>query len=453
MAWANKTAFFLLLTVIILTTLLYGGVHQPVLALFYLMIAAMVLLWTIDSYTTGLIRFSSSPLQLPIYAIAAYGFLQVIPFGVFDQAGVSNIPRTISVDPFSTELNAFHFLALGLFFSVTLVLLHRAQRIRKVVLAITVFGFVFAFFAILQGVLSPTKIYGIYERQFAQPYGSFVNRHNFAAYMEMTIALPLGLLLTGAVRRDQRLLYLTAIVLMAVAMFLSGSRGGSVALAAEAILVIILTTPFRASRKLAVRLALGFVLTVAVVAGTIFVGGDSSLTRIAETASSQDITTDRTHIWAVSLDVIRSNFPLGAGLGAFGTAYTRTDDRSGLERVEQAHNDYLQAITDSGLVGAAIGGLFVYFLFRAARRGIGRNNKFRRGIAVGAAAGIFAVFVHSLFDFVLHTTAITLLFLLLAALLVASGRRYDDDVHESGSGQADRQGTPGALLAKLQRRL
>jgi len=35
--------------------------------------------------------------------------------------------------------------------------------------------------------------------------------------------------------------------------------------------------------------------------------------------------------------------------------------------------------------------------------------------------------VHSLFDFVLHTTAISLLFLMLVGLLITSGRSYNDD--------------------------
>ncbi len=32
-------------------------------------------------------------------------------------------------------------------------------------------------------------------------FGSFVNRHNFAAYVEMTIAVPLGLMFVGAVEK------------------------------------------------------------------------------------------------------------------------------------------------------------------------------------------------------------------------------------------------------------
>jgi len=441
MTIGNKIAYFLIYFIVIFTALAYGTVHQPIIALFYLLVAALTVLWAIDGLVSGSVRFSPSLLQLPIYAAAAYGFIQIIPFGSYSQAGVDNIHRTLSLDPFSTEMNAVHFLALGLFLSVTLTVLDRAERIRRMVLVLTIFGFIFAFFAILQGVLSPTKIYGIYERQFAQPYGSFVNRHNFAAYMEMLVALPTAFLLTGVVKRDQRLLYLTAIVLMAVSLFLSGSRGGLVALVAELILMVMLTTPVRGTKKLVLRLALAAALLIAVVAGTFLVGGESSLTRIAESASSKDVSTNRTHIWAVTFDVIKQNLPFGAGLGAFGVAYTPTDDRSGLERAEQAHNDYLQTLSDAGIVGLLIGGAFLFLLVRTALRNVRRQNDFRRAVAVGATAGIFAVLVHSVFDFVLHTTAVAVLFLLLIALLVAAGNRYDDDLRGDDLHRPRRKGS------------
>lgn len=322
-------------------------------------------------------------------------------------------------------------LSLALFFSVSLTSVNSASRMNKLVNFLLIFGFAYSFFAILQSFLSPGKIYGIYERFGAFPFGSFVSRHNFAAFVEMTIALPLGLLLSGGVKRDKKLLYVTAIALMGVALLLSGSRGGLVAMIAGVILMIFVTTRSHGYKKIALRAGLAAVFVAVVIAGSIYVGGESSLTRIAETATSKDVTTDRTHIWGITLKIITANFPLGAGIGAFGQAYTPFDDYSGLERVEQAHNDYLQVLADAGLVGAVIAGFFLVTLVITIRRNINRENVFRKGVATGAAGGIFAILVHSTFDFVLHTTAISLMFILLLVLLVASGRQYDDDFEES----------------------
>ena len=37
---------------------------------------------------------------------------------------------------------------------------------------------------------------------------------------------------------------------------------------------------------------------------------------------------------------------------------------NGIERVEQAHNDYLQILADAGIVGLILAGFFIYQLFR-----------------------------------------------------------------------------------------
>ena len=51
---------------------------------------------------------------------------------------------------------------------------------------------------------------------------------------------------------------------------------------------------------------------------------------------------------------------LGVGLGAFSVVYTGYDSRNGQFRLEQAHNDYLQVLSDGGIVGAALGLFFCY---------------------------------------------------------------------------------------------
>ena len=131
--------------------------------------------------------------------------------------------------------------------------------------------------------------------------------------------------------------------------------------------------------------------------------------------------------------MIKNNLPFGAGVGAFGVAYTPFDSMSGLERVEQAHNDYLQVLADAGIIGLIIGAFFVFSLFRQGIRHSETENTFRRGAVLGALAGCFAVLIHSIFDFVLHTTAISVLFLTLVSLVVSGGNDYADDLDTSDS--------------------
>ena len=427
--WAGKILFFLLCATIILTTLAYGTVHQPMLAVFYLLAVFVAGLWATDALVGGVLRFHKSPLQIPLIAACLYAVVQIIPFGSLAALGnVESIPRTISQDPFGTQVAALHFFALLIFFAALLTYIDSAKRMRKVVLILTIFGFGYAFFGILQAVLSPQKIYGIYDVSYAKPFGSFVNRHNFAAFMEMTICLPLGLMFVGAVEKDRRLLYVTAIALMGIALILSGSRGGLIALLAAVCFLIILTTRTKSTGQIALKISLAVLLLATIVIGSALIGGESSLTRIAEADTSS---TTRTHIWGVTLSVIKNSLPFGAGFGAFGVAYTPYDSLNGLARVEQAHNDYLEVLATAGVVGLLIGGFFLFQLFRTGLKNSRTANTFRRGVCVGALAGCFAILVHSLFDFVLHTTAIAMLFITMISLVVTSGTTFPDDRAES----------------------
>lgn len=426
---ASKILFFLLCATIVFTALAYGTVHQPTLAVFYLLAVVVAGLWAADAFFGGVLRFPKSRLQIPLLAAFFYALVQIIPFGsLAEAANVAGIPRTISLDPFGTRVAALHFFALLLFFAALLTYLDNAKRLRKIVAVITIFGFIFAFFAILQSVLSPNKIYGIYEVPSAHPFGSFVNRHNFAAYMEMTMCLPLGLLFVGAVGKDRKLLYITAIGLMGVALLLSGSRGGLVALLAAVFFLVITTTKTRNTGQIALKIGLSVLLTATIIIGSALIGGESSLTRLSEADTSA---TSRTHIWNVTLAVITNHLPFGAGFGAFGVAYTPFDSLNGLERVEQAHNDYLEVLATAGIVGLIIGGFFLVQLFRVGLHNANTSNTFRRGICVGALAGCFAILVHSLFDFVLHTTAIAMLFITLVSLVAVSGTKFPDDSREN----------------------
>ncbi len=426
--FASKIIFFLLLALIVWTTLIYGTVHQPIIALFYVFIVLIMIFWAVDAFLSGAFKFNKNLIQIPLLATIIYGVVQVIPFGsLAETSGITGIPRTISVEPYLTKVATFHFFALFIFFAAFSAYIDSYKRLKKVVFLITGFGFLFAFFAILQSFLSPNKIFGIYDVSNGVPFGSFVNRHDFAAFMEMSIAIPAGLLFVGAIEKDKRLLFITAIVIMGVALLLSGSRGGFVALLAEGVLLVIITTRNRSKGHLILKGVLALVLIGLIIFGAILIGGESSLTRIAESASSDNITSDRTHIWAVTLDVIKSNLPFGAGMGAFGMAYTPHDTMNGMGRVEQAHNDYLEVLATAGIVGLIIGLSFLVFFFRTALKNIKTLNLYRRGVAVGAFAGCFAILVHSIFDFVLHITAISLMFLTLLSLLIVSGRSNSDD--------------------------
>ena len=368
------------------------------------------------------------------------GLVQLLPLRSPETVGGISIPlvRSLSFDPYATRFIVIEVVALLIYFAATLVFVDTPKRLRLLVRTITIFGFFLAIFGLTQSFASPTRLYWIRELPQSQAFGPFINRHHFAGYMELTMALPLGLVFSNAVEREKKFIYMFAAGLMAVALVMTNSRGGIVSLVAELLFLIALMGIGRRHRKkrerkeplirsAAMKAGLALALVIALFGGVVLLGGEDALSRIVGSVNADDPTTGRAHFWSVTVDIIKNHPVIGTGLGAFGVVYTGYDTRNGLYRLEQAHNDYLQVLSDGGIVGAVLGLVFLVALFRMGFARRESRDDFRRGVATGALAGCFAVLVHSFFDFTLHTTSNTLLFLVLAALATMNGRV--EDVH------------------------
>lgn len=439
--WAARLIIFMLCLALVLSTLAYGTVHYWSLAVFQMAAALIVVFWAIDAWLSRTLRLSLNPLQLPLLGLILLGLIQLLPFGAGSELvapGLETV-RSLSLDPYSTRLVLVQLVSLLIYLSAALAFIDSPRRLRLIVRTIIIFGFSLAIFGLIQSFTSPNRIYWLREATGSTPFGPFINRHHFAGYMELALGLPLGLLFTGAVERDKRLLYGFATAMMAIALVMTESRGGIISLFAE-ICFLFAMVGFRRKhegadavgksrrvREMFVRASLAFALLLALFAGVVLMGGESALSRFVGTVNSQDPTTGRSHFWSVTLQIIREHPLIGSGLGSFGLAYTRYDTRNGLFRPEQAHNDYLQVLSDAGLVGAVLGLFFIVSLFRMGLARRETNDLWRRGVATGALSGCFAVLVHSFFDFTLHTTSNALLFLVLAALATLNGRVEEAD--------------------------
>jgi len=320
-----------------------------------------------------------------------------------------------------------------IYFAASLIFINTSGRLRAISLTIIIFGFLLAVFGLIQYLTTDgTRVYWFRQLTQSQAFGPFINRHHFAGYMELTIALPLGLLFSGAIENYKRPVYIFAIATMGVALIMTNSRGGIIALAAEILFLVVIAGPGLPHsrhqprdgrmRAAVLRAGLAFALIAALVGGAFLIGGSEVFTRLLGTPSAADPTSGRTHFWAVTLDVIKAYPLVGSGLGSLGVIYTRYDSNNGLLRLEQAHNDYLQTLSDGGIIGGALGLAFIVILFRQGFARRETDDKFRRGVATGALAGCFAVLIHSFFDFTLHTTANALVFLILATLATQDSR-------------------------------
>src|SRR5256714_13959930 len=313
---ANRLAFVIICVAIVLTTLAFGTVHNWAMAIFAVSAVGIVCLWSTDALVLRSAQISINPLQWPLVGMVILGLLQLLPLRSYDDAGLSLSPvRSLSLDPYATRLVIIQVTCLLIYFAATTILVDTRERLRMLVRTVTIFGFGLAIFGLTQSFTSVgTRVY--WFRQLAQStaFGPFINRHHFAGYMELTIALPLGLLFSGSIESYKRPIYAFVAMMMGVALIMTNSRGGIISLAAEILFLAVVAGPglLRGERRLLaqrirsalLRAGLAFGLIVILIGGTIAVGGADVFTRLVGTANAADPTTGRAHFWSVTLDVI-----------------------------------------------------------------------------------------------------------------------------------------------------
>jgi O-antigen ligase len=406
--------FAMLLVVPMATTALFGAVDSATWVLICIAWAFILLLWVAESWRAGGVPIGTGAIQIPLFGFILVGLVQLLPIG----------GSAISVDPYATRFFVIKLIVYATYLSACLAFLSTARRINIAAAATVIFGSGMALYGILQRLASPEGIYGLRETSGAIPFGPFVNQHHFATFMQMTGGLALGLLLAKESSRERRILLAAAVVIMAVATAATSSRGGLLGFfaAASFTLFFSLYTGKREGKSSGIQqkliLAGGILAIAIIVLGTVvFIGGGDALLRGTGLALTEtDFSTGRLHFWPIALRIFVDHPIIGSGFESFGAAFTRYDTWSGQFRVEQAHNDYLQTLADSGVIGFLLLAAFIFLLFRGGMKIVAKASGLRREIAIGALAGCVGVMVHSFFDFPLRTCSNAFFFLLLCGL-------------------------------------
>jgi O-antigen ligase len=279
---------------------------------------------------------------------------------------------------------------------------------------------VLAVFALLQYFTWNGKFYWLRPPLSAlgNPFGPFANHNHFAGFMELLIGLPVALIVAGAIRREERIFYGFLVVVMGMAVLFSLSRGGMFSLFVE--LVFIAVCGWHLRRHAAVsrfwRGIAVLVILVPILVGTLLIGADPVINRV--TGEGQDtLATSRGWVWKGSFQVFKTYPLLGAGLGSLQTVYPQRSEYDGAHGfVAQAHNDYLQILADSGMIGGVLALWFIWVVLQDVRRGMRARDPLIAGLALGSGAGIVGLLVHSLLDFNLQLPANAMMFLLLCAM-------------------------------------
>ena len=340
----------------------------------------------------------------------------------------------LSLDPYGTYLSFWLTLGYWLLFSLVLGGVKSRRQLITLAWVIVIAGAfqaAFGAFSILSGL--ETLLLAEKQSYKGVATGTFVNRNSFAGFLEMTLAVGIGLQISELGESNQlrfrdrlveflgtllsnKIVLRTLLAVMVIGMIMSRSRMGNAAFFASLVLTGFLYVICR--RRLTKGVAFLFISLLAVDVAIVsqWFGLEQVIDRLEQTSLDHE---SRPNVAQLTADIIQ-DYPLtGTGAWSYYTALPEYHDGSWRGFYDLAHNDLLQFPAEFGLpaysVLMAMVLLALWHSFQAMRL---RKNLLMIGLGFGSFMGITSILIHSTVDFNLQIPANGAYFVVLMALAV-----------------------------------
>ena len=263
--------------------------------------------------------------------------------------------------------------------------------------------------------------------------GTFVNRNHFAGYLEMVLAIGIGLMIsTLAAHRSHnwrerirklfdtllssKALIRVTLIVICIGLILSKSRMGNAAFFASLFAsgVFFLIVSRHSTRSTTLFLVSLIVLDMLLVGS--WVGVERVIERIEITSISAE---KRDEVARDTLTMISEQPMAGVGGGNYFSVFPNYQQKDIWDNYYHAHNDYLEFLAEYGITGVLLLAMAVcYCLFLTMRTMRQRKDPLMLGLASAAFMGMISILIHSPVDFNLQIPANAGMFIMLMGLAI-----------------------------------
>jgi putative inorganic carbon (HCO3(-)) transporter len=350
-----------------------------------------------------------------------------------EQIGIRREAWTLSVDPHASRVSLLKTIAYLAVFFLTLVLVNRRSRVLMFARVVTYAAVALSVYAVLMHLSNATQDYfGSTINHGSSASGTYVNRNHFAGFLEMTLAIGIGLLIADLSDRtpdswkkfarmtiewilSPKMVLRLALCVLVIALTTTHSRTGNTAFFSALLIagVVGIALSRYATRNTVILLASLIAIDLFIV-GSWF--GVEKLAKRIEETTVQDVQ-QREEPAAFSFQLMRDFAPLGSGPGSFYVVFPKYRPETLTAFFDHAHNDYAEFASESGVLGLAILGTFVALSLGAALLAQWRRrDPLMRGMAFACVMGTTSLLIHSWTDFNLQIPANAVLFMVTLAL-------------------------------------
>jgi O-antigen ligase len=372
---------------------------------------------------------------LAFAAVCGWSFIQVgsfIPTGnqhpiwqMAREALGGDAPGSISVNRDDTVLALLRFVTCALAFWLALQLCRSAARARRLAQAIAIIGGVYATYGVVSFFLFPRAILWFDKVYYVDSVtSSFINRNSYATYAGLglmaTLAVTASLFLRrGGLQRaggGRKLAQFIALVIgpgglwiacafiVAMALILTGSRGGFFATLGGSFSFLLLAGV--RGRANAVSVGFGLLMLGLAIGAAFFNFGDFLADRLTVNGLASD---DRLAVYSLTWRSIADAPLLGFGDGTFQEIFPMYRDNTldFLGFWDKAHNSYLELLQGLGVpVALLLLAAIVQLAGRCVFAALTRRNSVTAPLAASAATVL--VGLHAFVDFSLQIQAVAL---------------------------------------------
>ena len=402
-----RASRLLLLGLLSCAPLAFGSVEPWAWGAMTAIVAVMLILWGVDTIRRRILMLAWSWSFVPLAVLLGYT--------------TGQLEFHLSVDPASTAEGVLKLTMCLVLFFLTMQFYGFAPDAvwNRLGMYVLLYSSLLGLLAVLQFFSAPGMMYWVFPSPNTS-FGPYINRDHFAGLFEMLIPLAAAWYISTGRRSSWSLLWACGLLMAIAALLLTGSRGGFLALLSEVVVllaVILARTPHRRRANLVWGIA---GLLVCVAALLLVIAPDELPARLASILRFRDaaVTGYRAQVAHDTVRIFGDHVVAGTGLGTFEAVYPQYQSFVSDKTWPYAHNDYVQFLAETGVIGGLLLVVTLWLFFREALWVRLRSPLLgmEDWIQLGAFVGCCGLLVHSFVDFNLHIPANAAWFAYCAAL-------------------------------------
>lgn len=386
---------------------------------FYISLLVLTCLFTVSSsqWRESLVR--GKYILIPLLAFVLWSFIQSLP-----ATGISLDNSLV----FVSALKSLHYLQVLI---VGFLLVTSERRLKVLMLTMISSGVFQAFYAAVLNLIEAktSPVFGLPLIDRAS--GSFVYHNHLANFLMLNLCLGFALLVsqlrsrTALSFKQQILQFLSSmltdkaivrlgLIMMVIALVLTRSRMGNTAFFSALIAASLLFLIFYKNKPKSLYILIISIFVIDTFIVSYWFGLEKVQQRLLETSLAYET---RDEVLTYSLEAIKEKPITGHGAGTFYSTFPGFKDGQIASFYDHAHNDYIQFLLESGLIGCMILIVIVLcsitFAIQAAKHS---PSIARISYTIGCLSAIIGMMIHMTVDFPLQAPANAIYFLLILSI-------------------------------------